>query len=55
MNTENRQQVKGYLDAALDYLGNAIAVLEDVDDDPSAQELRDIRAKVGDILDRLDS
>lgn len=56
MDQYNTEQLRKYLEGALDGLGNAISVLEDDDDKQSqqpVQELRDARTAVGNILDNL--
>ena len=56
MDQYNTEQLRKYLEGALDGLGNAISVLEDDDDkqsQQSEQELRDARTAVGNVLDNL--
>jgi len=51
MDQHSMERLKEYLDNALDSLGNAISVLEDANDEYTAQKLRNMRADIIDILE----
>ena len=48
------EQLKGYLDNALDSLGNAISVSEDANDEYLAQKLRNMRSDISYTIDGLE-